>query len=394
VSRQSLFRRVTRYLPTTGVDPTEDRLTEITAGVLERVEGLARHLVLHWIDPARAATSECASVGTATDCAAVAALPPHAAVAVRTQVRCGESRIVDLELRFFERDRTSATAAVVWVEVKHGTSPHTRQLHDYTRLRPVLPGGVVLLAPRGDLPAPVDECPETVPQRSWQATARAASALDPGSEVGRWLIAEWLTYLREERLMDLEALGPEHLTALAYGGEARAAMAVVTEEASRVIKAARGEPGEHWKRNTGNAKPRYGIGYWESWAAPAAEGAGDPWDGAWFDWMLDESHGGELGIPAGRVFIMAGLSKERGEEFTSPDARWLEGLVDGLPRGHERLVFRRWRGNCERLQRVAYPHDVLRGETLEEQGASLGQWVVETFSAIDEHGPPIGGADR
>jgi hypothetical protein len=41
----SLFRRVTRYRITPTQDPRENRLTEVTAAVLERVDGLAYDVV-------------------------------------------------------------------------------------------------------------------------------------------------------------------------------------------------------------------------------------------------------------------------------------------------------------------------------------------------------------
>ena len=37
-------------------------------------------------------------------------------------------RFVDLELRFMTSERPSRTAALVWVEVKHGTDPHSEQI--------------------------------------------------------------------------------------------------------------------------------------------------------------------------------------------------------------------------------------------------------------------------
>ncbi|HWT94816.1 MAG TPA: hypothetical protein VN238_17600 [Solirubrobacteraceae bacterium] len=382
--RSSVFSRVTKYVPTDAVDPGEDRLTEVTAAVLERVGGLARTLALRWLDPGRVAGRERATSLTADACGVIARLPPDAAVTVRTQVRAA-ARIVDLELRFHESHSTSPTAAVVWVEVKHGTSPHTGQLHDYVKLRPDHPGAVVLLAPRPDLPAPEREVPTAVPQRSWQATAAQAATFKVGDAVQRFLVDEWIAYLQEENLMDLDALGPEHLTALAYGAEAREALTVVVEAASDLLVQARGTCNDERRRGS---RAHYGVGYWQTWPLDLSE-EGDAWDGAWLDWKLDQSRGGDLGVPAGRVFVMAGLSKPRGGEFTSDDHDWRERLTSGLRRGDERVTLRRWRGDHERLQRVALPHEVLRGGTLAEQGESLGGWVASTFAAIEEHGPPM-----
>ena len=41
----SLFRRVTRYRISPTQDPRENRLTEVTAAVLERVDGLAHDVM-------------------------------------------------------------------------------------------------------------------------------------------------------------------------------------------------------------------------------------------------------------------------------------------------------------------------------------------------------------
>ena len=38
---RSFLGRVTKYVPRDGLDPAENRLTEVTAGVLEHVKGLA-----------------------------------------------------------------------------------------------------------------------------------------------------------------------------------------------------------------------------------------------------------------------------------------------------------------------------------------------------------------
>jgi hypothetical protein len=43
-------------------------------------------------------------------------------------------------------------------------------------------------------------------------------------------------------------------------------------------------------------------------------------------------------------------------------------------------------------QRIASAECICRSVAI--AGTSLTAWVVETFSTIDEHGPPIGGADR
>ena len=235
-SGSAFFNRVTRFIGSEYRDPAEDRLTQITSVVLERVPGLARSLTLGWLHPELAAIAERATSESRSAWLAIADLPVDAAVATRTQVPV-PGRIVDLELRFHSGSSALASdiAAVVWVEVKHGTPPSRGQLADYADLRPAYPGAVVLLSPRANPRADPMEYPEGVPERTWQATAHAARrfrrsgpADDP---VAGWLLDEWLNYLRTEGLMPLEALGPEHMTALVRYNEAEAALPYICEAA-------------------------------------------------------------------------------------------------------------------------------------------------------------------
>jgi hypothetical protein len=149
----AFFRRVTRFIASEDHNPAEDQLTQITSVALERVPGLARSLALQWLSPEAQAMSERATPATVSAWDAISRLPADAAVATRTQVRY-PNRVVDLELRFHSGPSALASdvAAIGWVEVKHGTKPHSGQLADYVGLRPPYPGAVVLLSPRADLP--------------------------------------------------------------------------------------------------------------------------------------------------------------------------------------------------------------------------------------------------
>lgn len=382
VHRRGFFRQVTRYVATPARDPREDRLTQITAAVLERVPGLARALALAWLDPNRGAPEE-RPADTAEAARVIDELETDAPVRTRTQIQF-PGRVVDLEVRFFADASMTSTAALLWVEAKHGTDPHTNQLSAYRDARPGHPGAVVLLAPRRDLPVDRRQCPADVPQRCWESAARVGSTLQRRAasldKTSGWLLGEWLAYLKEESLMDIDALGPEHMTALVYRREAESGLPALCAAAMRVAEEKLGRHGAQYE-NVGRSKgPVYGLGYWSTWDLP-----GD-WDGAWFDWMLDESGGGDLGIQKGHVYVQAGLSKPRGGEF-SP-ASWQDGFHAGLRAGAQRAIFRRWRGDHERLKRVAYLHQIVRGDTLDEQGASLGEWLIETYRAIEAYGPP------
>jgi hypothetical protein len=376
---------VSRY-PASERDQRENRATEILAGVCSEVDGLAQCLALRWLEPQAdsAAWPEQPGRDTASAHAALRALPRCTPVRVRTQVAT-VGRFVDLEFRFLDDETPARTVVLVWVEVKHGTRPHSEQIPAYADSRPSYPGAVVLLAPRDDLPADPTQCPPSVPQRSWPATARSIQRFSPTDPVARWLVHELLRYLQEENLMDPVALGPEHLTALAYGRPAQDALALVCETAARYIA-------QHWaetdNEEESRGKPAYGVGYGQAWGAPTDGQSEDAWDGAWFDWKVAESRGDPA--PDGAVFFMAGLSKHRGREFADATGAWQQTLETGLCHGSSVLRFERWLGRVERLQRIASPQDVLHGRTLEEQGESIGRWVVETFRALEKHGPPGG----
>lgn len=377
--------RVTRYVASGDREPREDRLTEITAAVLERVPGLGRELALGWLAPRSGADHESPSKETDGLHYALRALPSDTPVSTATQ-RTIPHRRVDLELRFRDPE-TNSQVAVIWVEAKHGTDPHSGQIPAY-RLYCPQPGAVVLLTTRDRLPADPDECPRGVPQRSWHATAQRARQFarrvtldDP---VAAWLLQEWLLYLEEEGLVDPESLGPEHMTALTHYAAAEDALAPLCATAMVTVSASIGRD----VNQLGEDAPRGGLNYWASWGMTDTDHEQPRWDGAWFDWKIVRSTGLAHGIPAGHVFVMAGLSKPKPGEFTSSAPDWYDDLRRGIASDSGPVVFHRWRGDCERLQRVAYLHQIVRGDTLEQQGRELGAWIIETFETLREHGPP------
>jgi len=343
-----------------------------------------------WLDPLpqRAGGGERVSAtGEAAD--ALSAMPADALRRVRTQVVVEGGR-VDLELWFSPEADAWSDAVVVRVEVKHGSDPHSDQLRTYQRTLPATSGphAVVLLASRAKLPYEYGrEVPSSVPQRSWQQTARLIAKQSTEDPVQDWLRDEFCTYLREEQLMDPEALRPEHLTALAYMDEATTSLALVTERASEYLRSADalGAPSAE------DHAPRapFGIGYSGWWYEPPGWDT-SRWKGAWFDWGTQRSN-----AAAGMTspFMYAGLSIEKPASFETAGPDWQSGLergvrADDVGRG-ETIAFRAWTTRHEhRLRRVARPQDVLRGATLEEQGDNLARWVEQTFRALMRYGPP------
>jgi hypothetical protein len=232
----SLFSRLVRWRASDARTPAEDRLTEVFAAVLERVPGLALELARGWLDPANTAAGERASEASRPLWNALARVEPLTLPRVLTQVPAAGRR-VDIELRFASVVE-GPLDLIVRVEVKHGTHPHSGQIPDYLdSMPPARESAVILLAPRDILPV-VDlaEVPLTVPQRSWQATARALAAFHADDPVTAWLCEELSSYLYQERLMDPDALRPEHLTALAYYEEASAGLAVICQRAAEFLR--------------------------------------------------------------------------------------------------------------------------------------------------------------
>lgn len=375
----SLFTRATKYLAGAS-DPGENRLTEVTAAVLERVPGLARHLAIAWLHPSHAALGETFRGVTASDQRALETLPEYAPVRVRTQLGVG-GRFVDLELRFFDPDDGARLAAVVWVEIKHGITAHGGQLRAYSATRPQEPGGVVVVAPRATLPMPAEEQEGDVPERSWQATARRARTFEAAEAHQQWLLDEWLTYLKEEALMELDALGPEHLTALAYKQEAEAALVSICEEAAREIRQSHDEPGDEYRSRGG--KPGYGLGYWSTIDLRAKDGGA--WGARFLDWNCTVAHAAVPEVATGRIYFNAGLSSPKG---APPDGAWRTRVEEAMGVVAVSSHFQQWTGAYERCHRVALPQDVLTGTSLEAQGQSLGRWVSDAFAHLLAQGPP------
>ena len=379
------FHVVSRYARPALAEQWENRLTQVFAGVLEHSEGLALELARHWlaVDPTDGREQLDAQ---SPDVAASLGEEGLLLRNVRTQRPTHGGKVVDLELRFGHRDATSADDIVIWIEVKDGASPHEHQLSNY--LRDIIPldvraSAVVLLAPRQSYPFTRPEPPPPkVRQRRWQRTAaRCAGWARRADGVPQFLVAEFLDYLQEENLMDPEALTPVHLVALAEYQRALDGIETICEVASGVI--------EHdWNTRTNckmsHGKPDFGLGYYELHPTAAAGEDEVDWGPVWWDWVL---RGADLGIEDSRggvpVFT-AGLTAELpGAIVTPATTAWATKLADS--NSHRFVEFA---DSYNRFSRVAYPEEVLVGRTLQQQGESLGKWVVASYKALYEAGPP------
>lgn len=130
-------------------------------------------------------------------------------------------------------------------------------------------------------------------------------------------------------------------------------------------------------------KPNYGVTYWEeAYQNPRGE-QGPTWDAVWFDWLLiDDSTAPHS--RGGVTCFMGGITGSEGTDLLPGDAgaAWARPLIE--QHGFMRFT----EGEHERFTRVAYPEQVLEGDTVQEQGESLGAWAVAGFRALRSSWPP------
>jgi hypothetical protein len=265
---ESLFSRATRYTRSPSLDPHENRLTEITAAVLERVEGLAqgiaealleaacehsRRTLADGGDDAKVAEWRSELQRRHVILAAIERLEEPRTL-VRTQVTTPKGRYVGMEVWLRpKRPADTAEDVVLWLEIKEGSDIHGNQLDVYLEdiaAHKAVQKAVLLVAPRGQNFA--SPPPLTVAPVAWQSASAvvAATAAEPATkEVDRWLLDEYAEYLREEGLMDPEALDVGMALALMESNEAEEAAAGICEHADASVAA-------HWGKRTNQAIPR------------------------------------------------------------------------------------------------------------------------------------------
>lgn len=386
---ESLLGRISRYGVSALRDSREDRLTEILAALFDsrHCPGLARQVALGWLERAceQAQLADKAHIIEVRNMLGDSELVWSCLA--RTQLRIsidGSPRRPDLEVRFRGRTEDGDVKQVsLWVEVKHGTPPHTGQLQAYLdaqRAGRVRNATVVLVAPRGDIESfDANEIPSEVPKLTWQDTAQQVKRYVPADDIGAFLIDELLRYLREEGLMDPEQLTPVHLVALANHREAVIAL-------DRVCEIAAEEVGRRWNDadSSGSYPPR-GSRSESWWNYPKHPRGGDTpakaadWN---FDWQLfdDSSYlfkDGRPGVPCFAVGMAAGADKKAAGALDTLTQQLLEdSRFEILPLGS--TVTR----NFEYAWRRAYPEEVIVGGDIVSQGAALAAWIVDGFTAL------------
>jgi hypothetical protein len=398
---ESLFGRVSRYPKSSLVDPRENRLTEVTAAVFERVDGLARRALVALLATAieqaeRKAESEADGEPWTTEAERLRGASKAARdilddgrVRIQTQLPTPKGRFVDMEVWLRPRRPASTLDdVVICVEAKYGSDLHGDQLDVYladieahrARHRVVL-----LLVPRGQTLE--TKPPSAVHIVDWQTVSEVVS--DPRlaarlPESQRWLLDEYSDYLAEEGLMDPDALSAAHALALMQASEAEDAIAGICEHGDAFVQKGWGKPIDYAKPPRSASKdPAFGVGYWVSFDAQPPE---KTWQEGWFEWGNDNPENWQYideddirGSNA--VYAGAGFNAKTNPHTVEKNEPWVASLLSAG------FVWC-WFGGYYRLLRVKYPDELLAATTLEGQGQALGGWIVETFKLLEAQPPP------
>jgi hypothetical protein len=392
MGRSSMFKRITTYRDSEALKPSENKVTEAFAVLLEEVDGLGFYLVGEWLGEPDLEIEASLTTGDDSTTGLVATLPDTdttrarslgaeykvSPVKVATQVTVWSRKedrhgFVDLELRF---SATGSRDRVVRVEVKHGSPLHGEQLSLYLEDEGLVT--VVLLAPFRqfrDLNNMRPDVVAKVEKRSWQRTAERIAAFPRESdaevgEVDQWLIKQFIRFLREEKLMSPEAVGPQHLVAMANHKEALEALKELNERARQQIET-KWTRHEEVGQDPGDTKK----GYAAYSRYPLEEGAKSQELGpVWFEFKASAE---DVFESAEELHFIAGASWD-----LKTDAPSMEGW-EALR--NEPFFFRDFpEGGCGRFMRVATPSSVLSGAKLDDQGKELGEWALKTFEALAE----------
>lgn len=373
----SLFGRATRFPVSAG----ENRLTEITAAVLERDPRLAVAFATALVQEASRTAASAAQRDIRRAGAWLTARTRDAEVHVETQVAraSGSERgIVDLQLRLTTEPIRRDRDLLIWVEIKHGADISGKQLDAYRRLvwrEPAAVHLVIVLAPRQSPPTQ-SLVPEDVPVLFWQDVVSAClRALEPrrrGTEA--LLVDEFMAYLKEQNLMPPKPLTTEFALALAVRQATRQTVVALLEHVHGQVKERYSDEG----CRGGSRQPQYGTSFW---AKHTIRPSNDVWRGGWLEWGLRHDHSHPESRDA--YAFVAGMTFHKNKNPLASEAH-AEWAADRLADGFLSVVH-----EFPRLWSYRYPEQLLVATGLQDQADLLSDWVLERFDALVQHPPPV-----
>lgn len=300
---------------------------------------------------------------------------------IRTQVTARSGGFVDLEIRLRPDPLRPQHDLVFWVEVKHGAPVHGDQLDVYERDLAEQPaeGCVLIVAPLQAMP---DE--GTMPVVPWQRLADRVRVWLRRSDRGaaeQFVLREYSAYLKEEALMDDNALTTRHALALAEGRAAMRLIKRLLEEANKYVQ-------EEWAdMQRQRERGKYEEGWWASYPLVPRTGGPRPsetWREGYLEWQFSDDGGREDArhTPAFKARRVAHLGAEQsGGHRRQPK---LAGRAAAL--GFESYPNRSERRH--RIFRFLYPEQLLAETTLSGQARFLGDWVLDAFRTLVDRPPP------
>lgn len=387
--RRSFFSRIARHQPALFLDQHENRLTEITAALLEQSRPFLNRFVNYLLEDGGNSEAFRAPFAEADLTLLQEAFTRTSGTAakVETQLPTLGGRFVDLAIEMGE----PASGLTIWIEVKDGSDLHGDQLDAYVREIHLRAAGrascVVLLVPSGWEPRTSSEIPSAILVADWQGVARVAEDLAADDDDLGWLLAEYVSYLKEENLSE-----PDHKPLDEFSARALMEAESIEDTELALCEQAASSLVQTWgpvridsdskKKN----RSREGEDFWIQFApTPRGQAADSRWGEAWFELAFPASM--EMDRPelcrAESAFIAGATFYTKKEAMSVASAEsWM------AERAAEGFVFFRLAGDY-RVAKLSYPDELVSEKTLDAQAKKLSSWAIDAFAVLAKNPPLI-----
>lgn len=351
-TKTKFFSRITRY----DMRARENRLTEITAATLERVDGL---------------TSRFASFVSGGTCPRWVANGEAHRVEISTQVPMRgrfRSGFADLVLEFATDAEPLPRRYVLIVEVKHGAPESGDQIDVYEqhlRDHVAAESALVILAPRNFVEN-TRSAKSSAPHVSyWQdlaADVQQHLKRHPPT-TNSWLLAEYLDYLKDEGLMEPDRIDVQTALFMQLYPDAIDSVLRLDELVVERVQQQWGDA----DRSSSHATKR-GPGTYHSFPfKPASAVSG------WLELTFRDDR--SLDLSRGSLVYLAGPSWKKSDP--QPSEEWFGVLSQ---HGFQQFVL----DGYQRCMRALYPEDLVAYASLSEQADAVAGWAEETFRLASE----------